>query len=307
MKKLFQRKNLFFNRAELILVIGFLCSSMPESLAQIPTDNDSEQVSYIDSLIKVIQKGPDDSSRTISNSIFITHIEELLHKPESFHQKIDSLKNVSIQLSPDEKVKLYTWALQSKNEGTYTFFGYLQYKTRTGEILTVTLQDSSKNISKPEAEKLRPDRWYGCAYYDIIQTKKSGKVYYTLLGWKAINDYSTQKLLDVLYFDKEQPKFGFPLFKTGRVFRNRVIFNFKAQITMTLRYEERKKIIVFDHLTNASNPLGPTDAGPDGTYDAFKFKSGRWFLLKDIDIRSTWKPKKNVPKPVEAPLLEREN
>ena len=287
--------------------MAIICFSSSASFAQKPAINDSIALSYIDSLIQVMQKGPDDSARITANKLFKNHLEDALKKKESFNQKFDTLKNVSIQKSPDEKVKLYTWALQSKDGNTYSFFGYLQYKTKTGEIITSTLQDSSKYILKPEAEKLKADRWYGCVYYKIVQTKKSGRVFYTLLGWKAINDFTTQKLLDVLYFDKDQPKFGFSLFKTGRVFRNRVLFNFNAHLSMSLRYEERKKLIVFDHLSTESNSVGPSDAGPDGSYDAFKFKSGRWILLNDIDIRSTWKPKKNVPKPIEAPIEEKEN
>ncbi len=287
--------------------MAIICITAFENYARSPVKNDSIPLSYIDSLIQVIQKGPDDSARISANNIFSKHIEDALKKPESFHQKFDSLKNVSVQKSPDEKVKLYTWALQSKDGSNYTFFGYLQYIGRSGETITASLQDSTKNILKPELEKLKSAKWYGCVYYKIVQTKKSGKMYYTLLGWKAINDFTTQKILDVLYIDKDQPKFGFPLFKIGKVFRHRVIFAFNAQLSMTLRYEERKKMIVFDHLTAASNPTGPSDAGPDGSYDALKFKSGRWLLLRDVDIRSTWKPKKNVPRPVEAPSLEKEN
>ena len=112
-----------------------------------------------------------------------------------------------------------------------------------------------------------------------------------------MNDNTSQKLIDVLYFERDIPKMGYPLFKTGKVFRNRVIFTFLAQITMGLRYEERKKLIVFDHLTNPGGTESSIPGGPDGSYDAFKFKSGRWLLLNDIDIRSTWKPRKDVPKP----------
>ncbi len=268
-----------------------------EIVAQGSANQDTLPLGYLDSLIQTIQRGADDSSRILANKTFDQLLYNALAKPESFDHNFDSLKNLSVQISPDRRFRIYTWTLP-KSDGTYyTFFGYLQVKNKNGEMKLYALNDSTNFILKPESEKLKADRWYGCIYYKIIPVKKSGKSYYTLLGWKAMNDNTSQKLIDVLYFERDIPKMGYPLFKTGKVFRNRVIFTFLAQITMGLRYEERKKLIVFDHLTNPGGTESSIPGGPDGSYDAFKFKSGRWLLLNDIDIRSTWKPRKDVPKP----------
>ena len=68
----------------------------------------------------------------------------------------------------------------------------------------------------------------------------------------------------------------------GSVFRNRVIFTYDAQISMTLRYDDKIKGIVFDHLIKIKND--PTEPyGPDGTYDALKIKKGKWLLVNDVD------------------------
>jgi hypothetical protein len=245
----------------------------------------------------MLQRGPDDSARIAANRIFNKQLYDALSEPTSFTRNFDSLPNLSVQKSPDNKLRIYTWTLQSKDGSQYTFYGYLQVKDKKGELKLYTLQDSTQSIIKPESEKLRTENWYGCIYYKIIPVKRSGKTYYTLLGWKAVNDISSKKLIDVLYFDRDIPKFGYSLFKKGKVFRNRILFTYLAQITMSLRYEERKKMIVFDHLTDDGGKDGSLPGGPDGTYDAFKFKRGRWILLNDIDIRSSWKPRKDVPKP----------
>lgn len=271
------------------------------SIAQELTSQDSIKITYTDSLINLIQRGSDDATRIKANQEFGEILFKALQNPESFHQNFDSLKNVVVQGSVDGKFRVYTWTLPTLDRNQYTFFGYIQVKNKNGLLNLYQLIDSTDKILKPETEKLKSDRWLGCIYYKIIPVKKSGRIYYTLLGWKAVNDRTSQKLIDVLYFDKDIPKMGYPLFKTGKVFRNRIIFNFLAQITMVLRYEERKKLIVFDHLSgNVSDDMAGI-GGPDGSYDAFKFKSGKWILLNDIDIRSTWKPKKNVPKPPEEP------
>ncbi len=280
------------------MIILVCVLSFQTNQAQSIDNTDSLTISYSDSLIKIIQTDPVDSMRISANNIFKSNLFQALQKTESFSQNFDSLKNVSVKKSTDGKLRIYSWVVATSAASNYSYHGFLQFQTLKGELKTYPLYDSTVYILKPESERLRTDRWYGCIYYEIIPVKRSGRTYYTLLGWKAQDTKTSQKLIDVLYFEKENPKFGYPLFKTDKVFRSRVIFSFMAQLSMGLRYESKKKLIVFDHLTGQSNQSGNLETGPDGSYDAFKFKSGRWLLLKDIDIRSTWKPKKNVPQPI---------
>ena len=248
------------------------------------------------SLSKLIQKGKNDSIRISANRIFHEEIRRLLLQPGSLN--LDSLKNISFLKSPDRTFNLLTWQLPSY-KGTYTFFGYIQlFDTKTNVPVVIELVDSSSRIVKPESSKLSADKWYGAVYYKIVPNKKSGKNYYTLLGWKGNNSYTTQKVIDVLYFSGEKQLFGFPFFKTERVYKSRVIFEYNAQAVMSLRYDESKKMIVFDHLTSGKKNIQlSTVSGPDGTYDAFRFKSGHWELLQDVDVNAGFTPKPGVIKP----------
>ncbi len=278
-----------------------MCSSfLTFSHAQVRQKQDSSVKFYVDTLIYSMQQGADDSTRLLANSKFDLLLFQALQMPASFKMDFDTVKNVAVQTSPDNKFRLYTWTVASTDGSEYSYYGYLQVRDKNGKIKLFALRDSSSVIRKPESEKLKTDRWYGCVYYKIIPVKKAGKVYYTLLGWKGQDTKTSQKLIDVLYFDKEIPKLGYPLLKAGKVFRNRVIFSFMASLSMVLRYEEQKKMIVFDHLSGSESHGSDVEVsglnGPDGSYDAFKFKRGRWLLLNDVDIRSSWKPKKNIPK-----------
>jgi len=295
--KTYKSTGKIFSYLKIVLLVLIYFISFLVSRAQQVNQTDSGLVSYSDSLIQIIQKDPSDSNRIEANKVFSGNLFNALQRPESFTQNFDSLKNVSVKKSNDDKLKIYTWTLAKSDASNYSFHGFLQFKTMKGELKIYPLCDSTSYILKPESERLKTDRWYGCIYYEIIPVKRSGKTYYTLLGWKAMNEKTSQKLIDVLYFDKDTPKFGYPLFKAENVFRNRMIYSFMARLSMVLRYESRKKLIVLDHLSASTDPKSNFESGPDGTYDAFKFRSGRWTLMKDIDIRSTWKPKKNVPKP----------
>ena len=246
-------------------------------------------------LIKDIQRGESDSVRIISNEKFLKSFEKILLQNESYLRNFDSLKNVSVQSPPDNKFRIYTWTVPHYNGDVYDYYGFIQLKTDTNTIL-FRLNDSTSVIKKPESEKLSHDRWLGAVYYAIEEIKKSGKTYYTLLGWKGKDKMQTQKIIEILYINGNRIKFGFPIIKTGSVFRNRMIFSFNAQASMTLHFDKKYNGIVFDHFDSTNINL-PELIGPDGTYDALKNQKGKWVLFHDVKVSTKWEPKENLPSP----------
>ena len=246
-------------------------------------------------LIKDIQRGESDSIRITSNEKFLKSFEKILLQNESYLRNFDSLKNVSVQSPPDNKFRIYTWTVPHYNGDLYDYYGFIQLKTDTNTIL-FRLNDSTSVIKKPESEKLSHDRWLGAVYYAIEEIKKSGKTYYTLLGWKGKDKMQTQKIIEILYINGNRIKFGFPIIKTGSVFRNRMIFSFNAQASMTLHFDKKYNGIVFDHFDSTNINL-PELIGPDGTYDALKNQKGKWVLFHDVKVSTKWEPKENLPSP----------
>ena len=263
-----------------ILYSSFACGQSLDSLSD---------------LIHSIQKGNNDSIRLTSNKKFFQEFEKILLQKESFSRNFDSLKNVSVLASDDNKLKVYTWVVPHYDGLFYDYFGFIQIHLDTSNIL-IRLIDSTAVIRKPDSEKLNPERWLGAVYYGLIPIKKSGKTYYTLLGWKGKNQELTQKIIEVLYFSGNQIKFGYPLIKTGTIFRNRMLFTYSALISMTLNYNNKSNGIVFDHFsTNKNNPTQLP--GPDGTYDILKNKKGRWRLFTNVDVGIKWEPAPPHPIP----------
>ena len=277
-------------------IFSLLIFIVQSAVAQDVSNQPGVSRDSLHALSKLIHHGKNDSIRISANQIFHEEIRRLLLQPGSLN--LDSLKNVSFLKSPDRSFNLLTWQLPSY-KGTYTFFGYIQLlNSKVNDPVVIELVDSTMKIVKPESSKLSADKWYGAVYYGIIPTKKNGKNYYTLLGWKGNNSHSTQKVIDVLYFSGEKQLFGFPFFKTERVYKSRVIFEYNAQAVMSVRYEESKKMIVFDHLTAGKKNIQLSAiSGPDGTYDAFRFKNGHWELLQDVDVNAGFTPKPGVIKP----------
>jgi hypothetical protein len=255
-----------------------------------------QSVDSLKILIKDIQKGKTDTIRLSANEKFYSGFEILLRNKKSFSMNFDSLKNVSIVSPEDSAFRLYTWIVPAVNGNSFQYFGFLQLHTDTGNTL-ITLKDSTKTIYKPESEKLNPEKWFGAVYYKVITVRRKKQKYYTLLGWKGKNRQVTQKLIEIIHITKNQVRFGFPLFKTGSVYKSRMVFSFNANTSMSLNYNDDYNGIVFDQLSNNKNSF-QAEPGPDGTYNAFKWKKNKWQLYKDVDIRTRWEPKEIDQLPV---------
>src|SRR5262249_47437368 len=160
-------------------------------------------------------------------------------------QSFDSVTNVSRLSSPDNLFKIYTWTLPKVDMSDYKFFGFVQYyvtdKKKVKKLSVVRLNDASAMSENPQSMKLKPETWFGAVYYHILESKKGGKKYYTLLGWKGNDRTTTKKLIDVMYFTKDSLMLGYPLFKSEKGYINRVVFEYASEAVMSLHYEPSKK------------------------------------------------------------------
>ena len=139
-------------------------------------------------------------------------------------------------------------------------------------------------------------------YYQTVVKKAGKSVYYALLGIDLNDLFTCKRVIDVLYFDEQgMPHFGAPIFDNGKKKFSRVVFEYSAKATMTMRYNPESDMIVFDHLS-PSEPQYSNDFryyGPDFSYDGFKFEKGRWFLYSDLDMRNGERPK-----PKQKPIVK---
>ncbi len=229
----------------------------------------------------------DDNNKIEINDQIIKYFKKALRNENSFTYPFDSLKNIGIIKSEDEKLRIITWNLPY-NDRTHQYFGFIQYKKSKKTYIFYELNDDSDNIKNPELVILNDKNWYGALYYKIITNKNKGKVYYTLLGADLNNLLTKKKIIEILYFDKNNfPVFGNKVFKNKSIPISRVIFEFNAQTNMTLTYDEEKEMIIYDHLSPSRPSLeGQFEFyGPDFSYDGLKFERGIWNAYSDIDVR----------------------
>jgi hypothetical protein len=289
--------------------------------------------------IHCVHFGATDNEKYENNEMFIKQMNKVLQNEHSFTYPFDSLKDIAKISANDGSFRIINWALPLEN-GTFEYFGFLQVKQSKKYAYKVyLLTDKSSEIESPTTMVLPCERWYGALYYNIIDNKYKDKKYYTLLGWDGNNNSSRKKLIDVISFKGNgKPQFGALVFKkyNDKEKPARIIFEYSARASMTLRYEKQylrvinqskdkksgkaqtkqEPMIVFDHLIPMDARLNPNSADLTGLYqfyvpetnvlDGFVIRDGRWVFVKDIDARNPKPPKKkkkDLPKPEDYPDL----
>ena len=251
---------------------------------------------YEDSLAAMQKKvffAKTDTAKFRANGKFLQLFEEVLLNTISFNYPFDSLTEVNRRVSPDKKLRIITWNI-SRKDGTFLYFGFIQtLHPNTHKYEIYKLIDKSSSVKNPESYISDHTKWFGMLYYAIIPTDD----YYTLLGWDGNDKLTARKFIDVLSFKKDgSPVFGKEVFKMPKKIPKRVMFEYNAQLVMTLQYNSTLNAIVFDHLAPKEGYLESQYQfyGPDFSYDAFVFKHGKWDFEEDVDAKNAQSKTDNV-------------
>lgn len=278
----------YFNMIR-ITVFSFLLLFNSILTAQVNPDTSEFEIEKLKQSVDSIQKGSTDSVRIRHAEMFDNLLFEMLKKKGSMEYHFDSLKNLSVLTSKNKLLRVYSFVCPLKNGMLYRYFGFVQFRNKKDENHNVVkLTDAMPDKQVAEKLMLNPQNWMGALYYKLISTSVKGKTYYTLLGWRGNDQETTIKIIDILTIEKEKISFGAPLFQTDFGMRQRILFEYNARAVMSLNYDEKKKRIVFDHLSPPSPQLAGNykSYGPDFTYDAYQWKQGKWVLIKNVELRN---------------------
>lgn len=244
----------------------------------------------------------EDSLQTIAKKLFATKVDSLkisyneqfsdlweaiLLNGLSYYWDFDSLKkDVYLLKSTDKKLRIVNWNL-AMADGTYKYYGFIQsLYPRSKKYEVYQLKDVSESVKNAETYNGDNTKWYGMLYYNIIQCNG----YYTLLGWDGNDKLTTKKIVDVLSFKADgSPQFGKNIFNNvPKKYPKRLILEFASECSISLKYKEKEKSIIFNHLA----PPDPFLDGqyefyiPDGTFDCLEYKNNSWVYIEDFDARN---------------------
>ena len=246
---------------------------------------------FQDSLINISKRivdAKENTSRFDANANFIKTLVQALQQPNSFEFPFDTLNMVSVLKSPDKAFKLYTWFVPT-DEGGFRYFGAIQMPSKGGKLQLFPLIDDTLNFTDSNLVSA-PKTWFGARYYEIVPINAGKEVYYALLGWKGNNQKTSSKVIEILSFSNGVPVFGKAIFEVeGELSgKNRLIFTYNKMNSMTLRFDKKVNMIVFDHLA----PYDPAMAGnfeyyaSDSSFDGYIISKGRFKLVEDIELNN---------------------
>lgn len=212
--------------------------------------------------------------------------QSALQLPGAFEYKWSKLDQIGKLSSDDGVIKVFSWLyMVSRND--YRYAAYVQVRDKKETALFRLEPASSDKVHAIDFDQ-STDHWDGKVYYDLVTRQYKRKVFYTLIG-ADFNDVRTSvKTIEVMVIKRGKPVFSDDQFLLGSTVQDRVVLEYSADLSATVRYNKALDMIVYDHLV----PLHPIYHGnyqfygPDGSYDGLRFTEGTWVMEEDVDARN---------------------
>ena len=232
--------------------------------------------------------------RKKANIDFVSELKEIMKFKESYDYPFDSLKTISRLNPEDNSFRLFNWILAQDN-GTNKYFAFIILPNSDNDYnQIIELKHTTTDLFNFETTNYNNENWYGALYYKIISPQKKNNKHYTLLAWDGNNPESIIKIIDVIEINNQKATFGKDIFVKGEDTTKRIVVEYNRNTNASVNFDADKNRIVLDHLV----PLKENQEGfnqfyvPDGSYDCFLYKKGKWIFKEDVDVRIN----KSLPK-----------
>lgn len=276
-------------------------------LSQAVTDSSLKELRLREDSMKqhapVILLGTTAADRLTADSVFTRQLVRALKVPHSFYYPFDSLFTISRLYAPDSSFRIITWQLVV-NEELVRQHGAIQMRTKDGSLKLFPLSDKSDAVPKLEDSIGNHQNWYGALYYRILQKNHQGRKIYTLLGFDENDSASNKKIIDILEFVNNEPRFGAKVFRYPNNEFNaanpcRYIMEFKSGAGPRLNYDDELDMIIVEHLVSPSGePNRKSTLVGDGDYDGFRWLNGKWVFVNKLFKEKTPEGQAPVPMPL---------
>ena len=228
--------------------------------------------------------------KTFAEKKYISNaINKQLSELATFNEidKLDSVEYVTILKSNAKNVLILSWEIAT-DSNSFEYFCKAFLKTKTN-WKSIDFDDKSDEIKNAENAATTSKKWYGAHYYQLTEKKFNDKIYYTLIGINWKSNISKIKVIEVWTVDANNNLIlGEPIIKCFGRMQRRLILEYKYDISISCRYNEEYKMIVFDHLVPPHPSLKTQKQFyvSDLSFDGLKFTKGIWVLIEDIDARN---------------------
>ncbi len=271
----------------LLLVISSQLSSSAQEEATKPSPEDlvfNRQVLALHALADTFLYFPIAEVRDKANKRFIPLLVDLLKKPYSFYDPLDTLQSkINIVYPEDSSFRIFNWEVEV-GDNIRRYYGAIQM--RRERLQLYPLLDFSSELQKSNEDSiLLEGKWYGGIIYRIhTVVLPDGNLAYMTFSLNRSDDMSSRKVLDALVFVGGKPiQWGLPFFNTPDGVKNRYIIEYNKMANVALNYDQKRDLIYFD-LTRSevNNDNIKYTRIPVGDYAGFRWNGRAWNYLPQI-------------------------
>jgi hypothetical protein len=238
-------------------------------------------------LFSRLENTTDKNERIIINDSIRIIIDGFAASDSVFDKNIDGSRFLGQITSSDNNIKIINWNLIQSDSLSHYFCYIIRRGEKENKNSIYRLTGINSDVPLHNDTIYTSKNWYGALYYAISPVKIKKETYYMLLGIDIGNNFINRKLIDVLSFSPDgEPVFGKKWFDNGKKILSRVIFEYDATGTMSLKFRS-PRTIVFDHLV----PLYRGDRqkltfGAEYTLDSYTWKDGKWKFEPDVEAKN---------------------
>ncbi len=246
-----------------------------------------------------------DSVKIIISDSIVTLLKDALNQPNSWNYPFDSLRLTTIAIASNPKSPVRVFSFNTiLNTGKFVHHCLVQKKTKS-EVQVWYLSDTSQTLPKNwQDEGLTENEWIGALYYQMLPFKFNKQDVFILMGFDGHNKESNRSILETLYFEDGEIKFGFPLFRESEEDPSpepRAIWEYHKSAQMILRYQIDGNVIVCDQFAPAYEQVRNDRRYyvPSGDYEGY-FRSGKTWVKKPLTADMPFAPDMNIPDPTDV-------
>lgn len=231
----------------------------------------------------VMIRADEASHRLYSHSIFDSLFTKSLYEQESFSNKYEDLKWISIVYPADSSFRTLTWQIDH-GDNAYSYHGFIQ--TKDGMIIKTDSQWGSDN-AEDLSGAIKWNKWSGALVYSIFKTGNDNYI----MTFQNKDEFTKIKTCEPLVIADDNVILGSPVFQSSEgssEWINRLVLKYSSDTNAALRYEEKSKKIIYDNLMTVMGRLpgqGVTQV-PDGSYKAYEYTEGRWKAIDKLFTES---------------------
>jgi len=243
-----------------------------------------------------------DSIKILISDSIVNLLKDALTQPASWQYPFDSLRLTTIAIATYPKSPVRVFSFNTiLNTGQFIHHAIVQLKTKKG-VQIWNLTDTSQSLPKNwQDEGLTENEWIGALYYQMFPFKFNKQDIFVLMGFDGHNKESNRSILETLYFEDGELKFGFPLFRESEEDPSpepRSIWEYHKSAQMVLRYQTDGNVIVCDQFAPAYEQVRNDRRYyiPSGDYEGY-FRSGKTWVKKPLTADMPFAPDMNIPDP----------